>query len=151
MTAPRCPDRRRWLRSCAGLAGAIAVTPVSASDASMRAAIARFTRGAQPRQGKIALSLPEIVENGNSVPVTVRVSSPMTDADHVRRIAVFTERNPAPEVLEVTLGPAAGRAQVAFRMRLADSQAITAVAELSDGSYWSASVEVIVALAACLE
>ncbi|MBK8765342.1 MAG: sulfur oxidation protein SoxY [Burkholderiaceae bacterium] len=107
--------------------------------------------GAAPHPGKIELSLPEIVENGNSVSVTVRVASPMTDQEHVRRIAVFTEKNPHPDVLEIVLGPRAGRAQVSFRMRMADSQQISAVAELSDGSFWSATVDVVVALAACLE
>ena len=143
--------RRAWLGTLAGLACSLAVTPARATPDAMQARIAVFTRGAPAQPGKIELSLPEIVENGNSVPVTVRVSSPMTDQDHVRRIAVFTEKNPHPDVLEIFLGPRAGRADVSFRMRMADSQHVSAVAELSDGSFWTAGVDVVVALAACLE
>lgn len=143
--------RRAWLGTLAGLACSLAVAPARATRDAMQAQIAAFTRGVAPHPGKIELSLPEIVENGNSVSVTVRVASPMTDQEHVRRIAVFTEKNPHPDVLEIVLGPRAGRAQVSFRMRMADSQQISAVAELSDGSFWVAGVDVVVALAACLE
>jgi sulfur-oxidizing protein SoxY len=142
--------RRACLGTLAGLACSLAVAPARATRDAMQAQIAAFTRGVAPHPGKIELSLPEIVENGNSVSVTVRVASPMTDQEHVRRIAVFTEKNPI-RMLEIVLGPRAGRAQVSFRMRMADSQQISAVAELSDGSFWSATVDVVVALAACLE
>jgi sulfur-oxidizing protein SoxY len=85
------------------------------------------------------------------VPVTVSVKSPMSAADHVAAIAIFNERNPLPDVARFTLGPRAGRAQVATRMRMATSQTLLAVAKMSDGSYWSHSVDVIVTLAACIE
>ena len=75
----------------------------------------------------------------------------MTAADHVRAIHVFTEKNPQPNVVSVHLGPRAGRASVSTRIRLADTQTVTAIAELSDGSFWSDRVDVIVTLAACLE
>jgi len=75
----------------------------------------------------------------------------MTTPDHVKAIHVFTEKNPLPEVISVFLGPRAGRASISTRVRLADTQAVIAVAELSDGSFWSASADVIVTLAACLE
>ncbi len=106
---------------------------------------------AGPLPGKVKLEIPPLVENGNAVPVTVTVESPMTPEDHVRRIALFNEKNPQPQVAVFHLGARAGRAQVATRMRLADSQTITAVAELSDGTWRSASAKVIVTLAACLE
>ncbi len=145
------PVRRIWLGAASGLACLLVAPPARASRDAMLAQIAAFTRGAIPQAGKIEVSLPEIVENGNSVPVTVRVASPMSEHDHVRRIAVFAEKNPRPDVIEAFLGPRAGRAQMSLRMRMADSQTISAVAELSDGSFWMASVDVVVALAACLE
>jgi sulfur-oxidizing protein SoxY len=101
--------------------------------------------------GKVTLELPPLSENGHVVPMRVAVASPMTDADHVRAIHVFTEKNPQPYVASFRLGPRAGRALVSTRVRLADTQAVSAIAELSDGSFWSASANVVVTLAACLE
>jgi sulfur-oxidizing protein SoxY len=85
------------------------------------------------------------------VPLTVTVESPMTAADHVKSIHVFTEKNPQPNVLSAYLGPRAGRARVTTRARIADTQTVTAIAHLSDGSFWSDSVAVVVTLSACLE
>jgi sulfur-oxidizing protein SoxY len=104
-----------------------------------------------PTPGRVRFGVPPLVENGNSVPVTVTVDSPMTAAEHVRRIAIFNERNPQPNVIVAHLGPRAGRAILSTRMRLATSQRVVAVAELSDGTFWSDSVEVVVTLAACVE
>lgn len=148
---PSTADQRRRLTTIAVAALCLRSRSIGASPASQQAQILRFTGGPQPSLGRVRLDLPEIVENGNSVPVTIRVDSPMTDAEHVRRLALFTERNPQPDVIEIWLGPRAGRAQVSLRMRMAESQTITAVAELSNGSHWMARVEVVVALAACLE
>ena len=106
---------------------------------------------AQINKGKVRLGLPPLVENGHMVPLTVSVESPMTGAAHVKAIHVFTEKNPLPEVVSFRLGPRAGRANVATRVRLADTQTVVAIAELSDGSFWSDSTHVIVTLAACLE
>jgi sulfur-oxidizing protein SoxY len=103
------------------------------------------------RKGKVTLDLPPLIENGNTVPLTVSVDSPMTAADHVKAIHVFNEKNPQPNVVSMRLGPRAGKASVATRIRLADSQKVIAVAEMSDGSFWSDEVEVVVTLAACLE
>jgi sulfur-oxidizing protein SoxY len=103
------------------------------------------------RQGKVKLDLPPLIDNGNTVPLTVEVESPMTAADHVKAIHVFTERNPQPYVLTAHLGPRAGRARVSTRARTADTGVVTAIAQMSDGSFWSESVKVIVTLSACLE
>ncbi|WP_068879274.1 SoxY-related AACIE arm protein [Phenylobacterium sp. CCH12-B4] len=111
----------------------------------------RFADGARIQPGRVRLEVPPLVENGNAVGVTVRVDSPMTAADHVRRIALFNDKNPQPDMAVFHLGPRAGRAHVSTRVRLATSQAIAAVAELSDGSFWSAEANVIVTLAACIE
>jgi sulfur-oxidizing protein SoxY len=127
------------------------VRPTRATPEAMRAAIEAFTGGAPPRAGRVTLEIAPLVENGNTVPVTVRVDSPMTEAEHVRRIALFTERNPDPDVAVFHLGPASGRAEVATRMRLATSQTVIAVAQTSDGGFWQAAAEVVVTLAACVE
>jgi sulfur-oxidizing protein SoxY len=117
----------------------------------MRAAMNKILGGARLNRGKVTLDLPQLVENGNTVSMTVRVESPMTEKDHVRAIHVFTEKNPQPNVASFHLGPRAGRALVATRIRLADSQTVTAIAQLSDGTFWSTGVEVVVTLAACTE
>ena len=91
------------------------------------------------------------VENGNTVPCTVSVESPMTPGDYVKAIHVFNEKNPQPNVISVFLGPRAGRASFSTRIRLSDTQHVVAIAELSDGSFWSGSVDVIITLGACLE
>jgi sulfur-oxidizing protein SoxY len=102
-------------------------------------------------EGKVKLNVPPLVENGHLVPLNVSVESPMTDANHVKAIHVFTERNPLPEMVTFRLGPRAGRASVATRVRMADTQNVVAIAEMSDGSFWSGSAHLIVTLAACLE
>jgi sulfur-oxidizing protein SoxY len=137
----------------AGLAlGALPhVGPAGATPAAMQAAIRDVVGQAAVRQGKVTLDLPPLVENGNVVPMTVAIESPMTPGDHVKAIHVFNEKNPQPHVISVRLGPRAGRATIATRIRLADTQRITAIAQLSDGSFWSASVDVVVTLAACVE
>lgn len=131
--------------------GTLLLRPATATPDSLRAALAAFTGGAPLREGRVALDIAPLVENGNAVPVSISVSSAMTASDHVRRIALFTSRNPQPEVLVMHLGPRSGRAVVATRMRLATSQQVLAVAELSDGTYWQQGVDVIVTLAACVE
>jgi sulfur-oxidizing protein SoxY len=99
----------------------------------------------------VKLDVPPLIDNGNAVPVSVAVESPMTPSDHVKAIHIFAERNPLPNVLSIRLGPRAGRARAATRMRLADTGAVLAVAEFSDGSFWSDSAHVVVTLSACLE
>jgi sulfur-oxidizing protein SoxY len=144
------PPRRTLL--LAGL-GSLVWRPASATPETMQAAIREFTRGVPPKRepGRVLIEIAELVDNGNAVPLTVTVDSPMSAADHVRRIAVFNERNPSPEVAVFYLGPSSGRARVATRMRLATSQQVLAVAETSEGRYWQAAVDVIVTLAACIE
>ena len=131
---------------------AAGVSPLSrATPSAMQLAIAAFSGGVVPQSGSMNLLVPELVENGNSVPVSVRVDSPMTERDHVRRIALFSEKNPQPQVVVFHLGPRCGRADVSTRIRLADSQRLVAIAELTEGRFVQTSVEVIVTLAACIE
>ena len=124
-------------------------SPAAATPESLQSAIAAFTGGAKVQEGRVKLEISPLVENGNTVPVLVSVEG--VDAGTVRRIALFTERNPQPEVAIFQLGPLAGRAQVATRMRLATSQTIVALAQLTDGSVWQQRVDVVVTLAACVE
>lgn len=152
----RAVDRRGVLAGVAGTALAIALRPAAAATALPRtetteSAIRRFAGDNPIRPGRVTLDLPPLVENGNTVPLSVSVESAMTPEDHVRRIAVFNEKNPQPNVVTVHLRPGAGHAKVSTRIRLADTQRITAIAEMSDGTYWSASADAIVTLAACLE
>lgn len=129
----------------------VLVRPAHATSSEMQAAIRGYADGKPVTPGKVKLDVPPLVENGNAVPVTVRVDSPMTAAAHVTGIAIFNDRNPQRDVVRFTLTPRAGRAQVSTRIRLATSQQLVAVARLSDGSYWSHAVDVLVTLAACLE
>ena len=103
------------------------------------------------REGRVLLEIAELVENGNAVPVTVSVASPMTVADHVVALALFNERNPQRDVARFRLSARAGRAEVSTRIRLATSQRLVALARMSDGSVWQQSVDVVVTLAACIE
>lgn len=140
---------RRTLLS-AGLA-TLVLRPAAAASLPEHPALAAFTGGRPVQPGRITLTLDELVENGNSVPVTVAVANPMTAADHVQRIALFALQNPQPQVAVFQLSPANGAARVSTRMRLATSQPVIALAQTSDGRCWSASFEVVVTLAACLE
>jgi sulfur-oxidizing protein SoxY len=127
------------------------IRSAEATPASMQAAIRHIIGEAAVNKGKVTLDVPPLVENGNTVALTVTVDSPMTAADHVKAIHIFNEKNPQPNVIGIYLGPRAGKANVSTRIRLADSQKVVAIAELSDGSFWSDSVDVVVTLAACVE
>ena len=143
--------RRQVLAATFGLGAAVVLRPAAATSTEMDAAVRAFTGGALVREGKVRFEIAPLVENGNTVPISIEVDSPMTAAEHVQAIAVFNEQTPQPQVAVFTLGPRAGRAAVATRIRLATSQKLVAVARLSDGSHWSRSVDVIVTLAACVE
>ena len=149
-------SRRQFLGLAGGAAvlGAVPIVtllPAEATPAMLASAIRNITGGAAVKTGKVKLDVPPLVENGNTVPLTVSVASPMAPEDHVRSVHVFNEKNPQPNIANFYLGPLAGRAQVSTRIRLADSQKIVAIAKLSDGSFWSVSVDVVVTLAACTE
>lgn len=150
-------SRRSFLVRSAGIAaGAAALSivprpPLRAAPQAMQELIRNIVGEAPLQTGKVQLDVPPLVENGNAVSLTVSVDSPMTPADHVKTIHIVNEKNPQPHVISVTLGPYAGRARVSTRIKLADSQRIMALAQMNDGSFWSASADVIVALAACLE
>jgi sulfur-oxidizing protein SoxY len=156
MTRQDDTTRRHFLvlaggAAVAGAVPTVAIRPADATPAMLATAIRDVVGAAVVHTGKVKLDIPPLVENGNTVPMTVSVASPMTAEDHVKSIHVFNEKNPQPNIGNFVLGPRAGRAQASTRIRLADSQKITAIAHLSDGSFWSVSVDVVVTLAACTE
>ncbi|WFU30727.1 SoxY-related AACIE arm protein [Bradyrhizobium brasilense] len=143
--------RRTFLSLTGGAAALVIVRPVDATPAMLSAAIRKVIGEADVHTGKVKLDIPPLVENGNTVPMTVSVTSPMTAVEYVKSIHIFNEKNPQPNIGNFYLGPRAGRAQVSTRIRLADSQKVTAIARLSDDTFWSATADVVVTLAACTE
>ena len=105
-------------------------------------------RGVQ--EGRVTGKLPPIAENGHSVPITVSVDSPLTQDNYVKRVVILSPRNPLPVIAQHHLTPLSGKAVVSSRIRMSGTQAIQAVAETSDGSLWSGSMETVVTLAACV-
>jgi sulfur-oxidizing protein SoxY len=135
----------------AGLLVLRSVEPASATPEAMRAVIRAIVGDAPLRKGRVQLDLPPLVENGNTVPMTVTVESPMTARDHVTAIHVLNEKNPQPYVVTVHMNHRAGKPDFSTRIKLGDSQRVIAIARMSDGSFWSGEQEVIVTIAACLE
>ncbi|WP_295132858.1 SoxY-related AACIE arm protein [uncultured Reyranella sp.] len=143
-------DRRHFLAGTAAVV-VLPLAPAAATPDAMAEAIRKVIGMATPIEGRVKLDVPPLVENGSTVPLTVSVESPMTADDHVKAIHVFNEKNPQPNVFSARLGPQNGRAVIGTRIKLGDSQRIIAIAETSDGKFWSAGADVIVTLAACLE
>ena len=143
-------DRRQLIFAGVALCS-LAPRPAGATLAELEAAVLDFTGGVAPRDGRVRLDVAPLVENGNTVPLTVSAESPMTEADHVDAIAVFNTRNPQRDVAIFHFTPRSGRATVSTRIRLATSQTLVAVARMSDGSYWTTQSYVIVTLAGCIE
>jgi len=110
-----------------------------------------IAQGRSVRPGRVNLELPRIAETGHSVAMTVAVASPMTEADHVTAIHLIAEKNPVREMASFYIGPHAGRAEVSSRIRLNGTQRIVAIAELSDGTLWSAAADIEVMQAACTD
>jgi sulfur-oxidizing protein SoxY len=135
----------------AALAPIVTVRSADATPDTMAAAIRNVIGEANVQRGRVKLDLPPLVENGNTVSMSVSAESPMTEADHVKSIHVFNEANPQPNVINFHFGPRAGKASASTRIRLADTQQVVAIAQMSDGSFWSDTVHVVVTLAACLE
>jgi sulfur-oxidizing protein SoxY len=144
-------SRRDFLAIAGALVLTIRPTTSAATTASMQEAIRKVVGDAPVQRGRVRLDLPPLIDNGNVVALSVSVESPMTATDYVKAIHVFNEKNPQPNIVSVTLSPRAGRASISTRIRLADSQTVIAIAQLSDGSFWQTSQDVIVTIAACAE
>ncbi len=156
------PTTRRRVLTHALALGAIPIAiPVAmrfatntarAADGDQLARAIRAVAGdAKVEEGRVRLELPELAENGFSVPLTVTVDSPMTAADHVRSISIVSEKNLEPHVARFHLGPRTGRARVRAYIRLADTQRIAALAEMSDGRVFIGAADVVVTISACTD
>jgi sulfur-oxidizing protein SoxY len=149
----KTPVRRRFISQLAAMAALplLRVRAVRAESDPFAALVQQITGGAPVRSGRVTVDTPRLADNGNSVPLKVSVESPMTAADYVRSITLLSGRNPRPVMATFHLGPQAGRAEVATRVRLNGTQRLLAVAQLADGSYWSGDAEVEVTESACLD
>ncbi|MGI9434840.1 MAG: thiosulfate oxidation carrier protein SoxY [Geminicoccaceae bacterium] len=143
--------RRGFVAAGAALITTTALFGASASAAlpEVKAAIAAILGDRTAEEGRISLDLPEIAENGNTVPLTIEVESPMSADDYVKSVHIFAEGNPLPEVATVNFTPRSGEAIASTRIRLAKTQKIHAVAEMSDGSVFTATREVKVTIGGC--
>ena len=149
---PIVHSARRRLLALSGAAVAVSIARVARAD-EMPAipALSSLLGNRELKPGKVVIDVPKLADNGNSVPLTITVDSPMSETDRVVAIHVFSERNPRPKIASVELGPDAGRAELATRIRLAGTGQIVAVAQMADGSLWGATAEVIVTQAACTD
>ena len=130
------------------IAGVLAARGALASPDSTREWLAGLAKGA-PKDGKVTLKAPEIAENGNAVPLTVSVESEMSEKSYVKALYVAADGNPNPGVAIYEFTPMSGKAEVQMRIRLAQTQKLVAVAEMNDGTLYTASREVKVTIGGC--
>lgn len=144
-------NRRRTLLALAALWPFVTRAQPNAHVSTTDPLVFSFTKGASVMPGKVKLDLPKVADSGHSVPMTVAVDSPMTEAQHVRTILIVADRNPVRDACWFYLGPRTGKAEVSSRMRLNGTQRVVAIAQLSDGTFWSDARDVEVREAACTE
>jgi len=144
-------SRRDAVKAAAWALAAAAIAPKLAfADEKTVAAEIKKLYGDKPMaSGKIKLDVPEIAENGLVVPINVEIESPMTEADYVKAVHVFAEGNPQPGVVSYQFTPACGKASAATRMRLAQTQDIICVAEMSNGALHTAKANIKVTIGGC--
>jgi len=153
-----CAGRRRLLKSIAGGVLLPVASPVLSQIPTARPALdvlvpilKDITGGAPVREGKVKLEIPHLAENGHLVPLSVSVDSPMTSTDYVRTLYLLSEKNPRPMIAKIGMTPGMGRAALTTRIRLAGAQYVMALAQMSDGSFWAGTTEVIVTETACMD
>jgi sulfur-oxidizing protein SoxY len=149
-------NRRQWLKQFQKIGvfvlGAwLSPLAVFAKKADAAKAIQEITGGKSVQDGRVTLVIPPLVENGNLVVLKVSVDSPMTANDYVKSIHVIAEGNPLPNIFTAYLTPRSGTAALTTRVRLADSQRVWAIAQMSDGSFWQGHADTLVTLSACTE
>lgn len=154
MTTAKIGFTRRQAIAAAGvgalaLAGALTPRPARATPERLAAYLAKMTGGKKALTGKVTLKLPEIAENGATVPLTVAVDSPMIADNYVKDIVIAAEKNPNPEVVVFHLTPASGKAEVSTRIRLGETQDVVAMAIMSDGSVYTTKGHVKVTVGGC--
>ena len=145
-------SRRGVLAGASGLAVVgITLTPTDgrATPALVAEQVKKLAGGAEVKTGRVILKMPQIAENGNTVPLTVAVDSPMSSTDYVKSVYVFADGNPAPDVASFTFSPLSGKVEVQTRMRMARTQNVVAIAQMSDGSFFSSQAEVKVTIGGC--
>jgi sulfur-oxidizing protein SoxY len=145
-------SRRAALALCAGSAAITLAGWSKGAHATPQAAaddIAKFTAGATPEKGKISIELPEIAENGNTVPLSISVDAPMTETDYVSEVLVVSEGNPNPGVATFHFTPLSGKAEASTRIRLAATQNIVVIAKTSTGKFYTAQKLVKVTIGGC--
>jgi len=130
------------------LAGALVARHAFATTDQARDWLAGHAKGA-PKDGKVSLKAPEIAENGNAVPLTVSVDSEMSDKIYVKAIYIAADGNPNPGVAVYEFTPLSGKAEVSLRVRLQQTQKLVAVAEMNDGTLFTASREIKVTIGGC--
>ena len=144
--------RRGFLGTLAALVAARpALADAQSTEVPLTDLIRKLTNGAPVKSGRVILETPRLADNGHSVPLKVRVVSPMTPADHVKSVTLLSTRNPRPVIAKFHFGPRSGLAEVSTRVRLNGTQQVIALAQLSDGSFWSAATPVEVTESACLD
>lgn len=143
--------RREGLALAAISAAAALIAPqlAKADAAAVTAEIKKLYADKKPAEGKIKLDVPQIAENGLVVPVNIDIESPMTEQDHVKAVHIFADGNPLPGIVSYKFTPASGRASASARMRLAQTQNVICVAEMSDGKLFTASANVKVTIGGC--
>lgn len=149
LATPKFISRRRLLQASGAALVLLNVRPAIATPENLAAALKQTFGDQRIQAGRIKIDIPQIAENGNVVPVTIDVESPMAADDYVKRIHLFSEHNPLPDIVEFELGPHNGKARVSTRIRLAKSQNVLAVAVLSDDTLWSAQALIEVTVSGC--
>jgi sulfur-oxidizing protein SoxY len=142
---------RRHLLQWMGWASLWHTSGAHATPEQSQAALTDILRGQTARPERVKLDIPPLVENGNSVVMSVQVDSPMTAEDHVRVIHIIAEGNPVPRILSAHFTPHSGLAQLTARVRLGDSQRVWAIAQMNNGSFWSGYADTLVTTSACTE
>ena len=141
-------------RDCLAWLSALGLAPHSIAFASTdqaKQAIQTLVGDQSIQTGRVILDIPPLIENGNSVVMTLRVESPMTEQDHVKSVHVLAEGNPLPHILSAYFTPRSGRAQVMSRVRLAENQRVWAIAQMSNGSFWQGYADTLVTTSACTQ
>jgi len=145
------PTRRQALRftALAAFVAVLAPRMAVATEEAVATELEKLYAGKSMAEGRIKLDMPEIAENGLVVPINISVESPMTEADYVKSVHVFADGNPLPQVVSYHFTPACGQAAASTRMRLAQTQNVIAVAEMSDGSLYTTKAQVKVTIGGC--
>ena len=149
LVTPNAISRRRLLQISGAALVLLTVRPAFATPENLAVALKRAFGERRIQPGRVKIEIPQIAENGNVVPVSIDVESPMASDDYVKRIQLFSEHNPLPDIVEFELGPHNGKARVSTRIRLAKSQNVLAVATLNDETLWSAQALIEVTVSGC--